>query len=70
MSDRSKYLYDNAQPDADERLRSLEVIEDQNSISLLKNLTDLEGCICLEIGACASSIAEWLTNNVMARDPG
>jgi len=58
------YLYDNEHPDAGFRLKALEAIEDQNSISLLRKLADLEGLSCLEIGAGAGSIAEWMVSQV------
>lgn len=64
MSEYSRYLYDNAQRHADKRLAALEAIEDENTISLLRNITDLEGRACLEIGAGAGSIAEWLAQQV------
>ena len=63
-SDQSNYLYDNKQPDAGKRLRGLEAVEDENSISLLEYLTDFQRCICLEIGAGAGSIAGWLSAQV------
>ena len=64
MSDHPTYLYDNKRPDAEKRLKGLEAIEDENSISLLEKFTDLEGRVCLEIGAGAGSIAEWLARRV------
>jgi SAM-dependent methyltransferase len=64
MSDCAKYLYNNKQRNAARRLRGLEAIEDKNTMSLLKTLMDLEGRVCLEIGAGAGSIAEWLANRV------
>ena len=64
MSDDLTYLYDNEQPDAKTRLMGLEAIEDDNTVSLLRKLTNLDGCVCLEIGAGAGSIAEWLAREV------
>ena len=64
MSNSSRYLYDNALPDAEIRLHGLEAIEDDNSIFLLKSLGDIDGSTCLEIGAGAGSIALWLASQV------
>ncbi len=58
------YLYDNTQTSALDRLHGLESIEDAASIARLEQLTDLQGCQCLEIGAGAGSIALWLAGKV------
>lgn len=63
MCHSSRYLYDNAQPDAESRLKGLEAVEDENSISLLDQ-TSLEGSVCIDIGAGAGSIADWLASRV------
>lgn len=64
MSDRTNYLYDNKHSEAKKRLRGLEDIEDENTISLLEKLPVLEGQVCLDVGAGAGSIAEWLATRV------
>jgi SAM-dependent methyltransferase len=66
MTNTSAYLYDNRQTSSGKRLRGLEAVEDANTISLLKDLTELDGSICLEIGAGSGSIAEWLARKVGA----
>ncbi len=64
MNTATKYLYSNAQVGARARLTALEQIEDKNTIALLGELGSLDGLDCLEIGAGAGSIAEWLSGQV------
>lgn len=64
MTKRSSYLYDNSARTAEQRLRGLEEIEDQNTIASLESLPSIEGWSCLELGAGAGSIAAWLAARV------
>lgn len=58
------YLYPNADAAALDRLRGLESIEDEGTIEALADLGDLKGARCLEVGAGAGSIAQWLARQV------
>jgi ubiquinone/menaquinone biosynthesis C-methylase UbiE len=58
------YLYPNADAAALDRLRGLESIEDEGTIEALADLGDLTGARCLEVGAGAGSIAQWLARQV------
>jgi len=60
----SGYLYNNRHADAAARIRGLEAIEDEITVSRLANLMSYDGRHCLEVGAGAGSIALWLANQV------
>lgn len=60
----STYSFDNAWSDARQRLRGLEHLLDPGSVQHLEALGVAEGWRCLEVGAGAGSITEWLCRRV------
>jgi SAM-dependent methyltransferase len=62
-----RYAFDNALPAQGERLRALEAVFDEQTITRLEARGVGPGWRCLEVGAGGGSIASWLCRRV---DPG
>lgn len=59
-----EYLYKNSAGEVLERLRALEKLEDAQSRGLLTKIGVSRGWSCLELGAGAGSVAQWLAERV------
>jgi tRNA A58 N-methylase Trm61 len=60
----SRYIFDNAQPQAARRFTSLEALYDPWTIQHLERTGIAEGWSCLEIGGGGGSISAWLADRV------
>ena len=61
---KSQYSFDNDWGKARQRLSALERIEDPATIAHLETIGVAKGWYCLDVGAGAGSIAEWLCHRV------
>jgi ubiquinone/menaquinone biosynthesis C-methylase UbiE len=62
----SQYVWDNAAPQAAQRLESLANLHDPTTVRHLDALGVGEGWVCWEVGGGAGSIASWLARRVGA----